>query len=180
MKEEKHVMLDIETLGDTNNSVIVSIGAVKFNLKNGQAFGDDFYEVVDIDSCLKAGLEITGSTTRWWMKQSDEARKVFEERSVPLGNALRKFANFFDTRGYMIWSNGLRFDVAILENAYRKMGIPVPWIFRNEMDVRTLVAFAPEIKAATVKSWNQVLHNALDDCHLQIKYCSEIYNKIKI
>ena len=32
---QKHLMLDIETFGDTSNSVIVSIGAIKFDMKSG-------------------------------------------------------------------------------------------------------------------------------------------------
>ena len=35
-----HVMVDIETLGTTNNSVVLSIGAVKFD---HQGLGEEFY-----------------------------------------------------------------------------------------------------------------------------------------
>ena len=76
--------------------------------------------------------------------------------------------------------NLLRFDISLLEDAYTKTKIKIAWDFRNERDVRTLVAFAPEIKSRIVNTWNSVLHNAKEDCKLQIKYCSEIYKKLKL
>lgn len=82
---------------------------------------------------------------------------------------------------FKIWGNSVRFDVGILETAYRADGresLTLPWKFRNEMDVRTLVAFAPAIKDHY--PFTGVEHNPIDDCKYQIGYCSAIWNKLNI
>ena len=139
---------------------------------------DIFYETIDIDSCLKAGFEVTGGTIKWWMRQNDGARREFQKEGVHIAKALQNFAGYLKEEDYSMWSNGSRFDIAILENAYRRLELAVPWNHRKEMDVRTLVQFAPEIKNAVCNTWNLISHHAVDDCKKQIKYCSETYNKI--
>jgi len=151
MKEENDVMIDIETMGAISNSVIVSIGAVRFDMKSGK-IGPSFYVNVDIDSCLKHGLKVTGSTIKWWLTNSKEAREEVAKNGVELNVALEEFSNFF-LKDDCVWSNGVRFDIALLEDAYIACDLTVPWNFA---------------------------HNAIDDCLLQIKYCSEIYNKLNI
>ncbi len=57
MNEErkfKHLMLDIETMGNESYSAITSIGAVEFDIETGET-GDEFYVVVGLQSCLDAG-----------------------------------------------------------------------------------------------------------------------------
>jgi len=176
---KNNIMIDIETLADTNNAVIVSIGAVRFDIETGKTFGDDFYKIVNIDSCLKNGFEVTGGTIRWWMDKSDGARSIFKKDGIHIALALHQLGEFIK-KDDIVWSNGLRFDVAILENAYRKLELPVPWQHRNERDVRTLVSFNPKIKSDVVNTWNKVLHNAIDDCYMQIKYCTQIHKTINI
>jgi hypothetical protein len=44
------------------------------------------------------------------------------------------------------------------------------------MDVRTLVAFAPQIKEHY--PFTGTVHNPIDDCKNQIGYCSAIWQKI--
>jgi len=63
------------------------------------------------------------------------------------------------------------------KDAYNAIEIKMPWDFRKERCVRTLVSFLPEIKNMTKN--NGVAHDALADCHFQIKYCSETYRTIK-
>jgi hypothetical protein len=55
--------------------------------------------------------------------------------------------------------------------------MPIPWDFRKERCVRTLVSFAPEVKEAEPNTG--VAHDALADCIFQINYCSKIFNKLK-
>jgi len=176
---KNNVMIDIETLGNVSNSVIVSIGAVKFDIATGET-GECLYQTVDIDSCLKKGMVVTGSTIRWWLSQSEEARnELINGMNVPIEGALNNLSQFIQPTD-IVWSNGLRFDISLLSDAYNLIGKPIPWEFRNERDVRTLVSFAPEIKRRKVEEYKSTTHHALFDCILQIQYCSEIYNKINL
>lgn len=52
----------------------------------------------------------------------------------------------------------------------------IPWDFRKERDVRTLVSFPPEIKENFPSVG--VHHNGIDDCKFQIGYCVEIWRKL--
>lgn len=168
----QHLMLDIETMGNESFSSIVSIGAVEFDIESGKT-GREFYINVDLQSCIDLGLIINASTIMWWMQQNEQARKdLTEHASLPIIEALKDFANFCN-KDYQIWGNSARFDCGILQNSYNKAGIPIPWDFRKERCVRTLVSFAPEIKA-NYKSI-RTAHNAVDDCKFQIGYCSEIW-----
>ena len=174
----KHLMIDIETFGDTSNSVIVSIGAIRFDMETGELF-EQFYDRIDIDSCLKAGLKINGSTLRWWLTRNEESRQEVAKAGSELAKVLHNFGTFINEED-TIWSNGLRFDVSLLEDAYRILDLKVPWDFHNERDVRTLMAFDDTIKERYVKENKGIHHHPIDDCKLQIKYCSEIYNKLKL
>jgi len=172
----KHIMLDIETMGNGSNSAIISIGAVKFDINTGKT-GETFHVKVSLGSSVSHGLNIDPSTVLWWMQQGEEARKkITEPGGVDLVTALSSF-NSFCTPDYEIWGNSARFDLGILSDAYRKVGFSTPWDFRKERCVRTLVSFKPEVKSNLV--FEGTAHDALDDCYHQIKYCTEIWKSLK-
>jgi len=175
--EYTDIMLDLETLGNKSNAAILSIGAVEFNMETGET-GREFYMVVDLESCLDAGLIINASTFYWWMKQSDEARKGVCEGGFDISSVLGAFNIWmgFCVDKVKIWGNGARFDIGILEDAYVATHLKTPWYFRSEMDVRTLVAFAPEIKANYPMMG--VEHDPIDNCKHQIGYCHETWKKL--
>lgn len=175
-----NIMIDIETLGNKSNSVITSIGAVMFDMETGET-GNEFYKRIDIDSCLDNGLTVNGDTIKWWLSQNELARSEITKDGEDLLSVLYDFSRFIKSiKNPIVWSNGLRFDISLIEDAYNKVSLSVPWQFRNERDVRTLVSFAPQVKSETVNTWNETLHHAIQDCKLQIKYCTKIYKKLKI
>lgn len=168
------VMLDLETMGHKSNSAIVSIGAVEFNIETGET-GREFYDVIDLQSCLDNGLKVQASTIYWWLQQNEEARKRICKKGKHISNVLSSFTYWMEdcVDKVKIWGNGARFDIGILEDAYVACNLKSPWYFRSEMDVRTLVSFAPEIK--TNMPFTGVEHDPIDDCKHQIKYCHEIW-----
>ncbi len=179
-KKLGHVMLDLETMGKSSNSVICSIGAVEFDIETGD-LGREFYTGVDIQSCLDNGLIVNGSTIEWWLMQNEKARKsIAMGERMALGLALHKFSNFVQTIGgkqLQIWGNSPRFDLGILEDAFIAVGFTdIPWDFRLERDVRTLVSFAPKIKEHYPSLGTQ--HHPIDDCKYQIGYCSAIWQNL--
>ena len=174
-KEFKHMMLDIETMGNESFSSILSIGALEFDINTGKT-GKEFYVNVDLQSCIDAGLIVNASTIMWWMRRSDQARKDLTENStLPLAQALLEFSEFCN-KDYEIWGNSARFDCGILQNAYNKLSLNIPWDFRKERCVRTLVSFNPSIKENF--SFKGTAHNALADCYFQVGYCSKIWSSL--
>lgn len=176
-KKFKHLMLDIETLGTKSNSAIISIGAVEFDIETGET-GETFYRNVSLKSSVDSGLIIDPDTVMWWLGQDLSARKSLTEGGVTqLPQALLDF-NDFCTKDYEVWGNSARFDLGIMSNAYEKTFISIPWNFRLERCVRTLVSLNPSIKDNIV--FKGTAHNALHDCYHQIKYCSETFNSFEI
>jgi|AntDeeMinimDraft_5_1070356.scaffolds.fasta_scaffold43649_1 hypothetical protein len=163
-----HLMLDIETMGNKSNSAIISIGAVEFDIETGET-GKEFYRNVSLKSSIDLGLNIDADTVMWWMNQSDDARKsLINEKAISINKALIDFREFCN-KEYQIWGNSARFDLGIMQDAYVKANIDIPWDFRKERCVRTLVSFKPEIKKNL--SFKGTAHNALADCYHQIEYC---------
>lgn len=158
------IMIDIETLGTSASSVILSIGAVRFG---PDGLSDEFYVRVNTDSCLSAGLRIDGNTLAWWMEQDNAARTVFSETGIPLPAALRDLATSFDWDNTRVYCNGLNFDLPILDTAYRACGQLAPWAYYNARDYRTIKYELPKETFRSLEVKPAVAHNALEDAKAQ-------------
>lgn len=175
-REFTHLMVDIETMGTKSNSAIISVGAVEFNIETGET-GKEFYRNVTLKSSVELGLNVDADTVMWWMGQSEDARKsLVKEKPTTISQALADFGEFCN-RGYQIWGNSASFDLGLLQDAYDKLNVEIPWDFRKERCVRTLVSFAPEIKKGM--SFKGIAHNALGDCYHQIEYCTLAWKSLK-
>lgn len=174
-----NIMFDIETLDNKYSACILSIGAVEFNKETGET-GEELYIDVDLQSCLDEGLTIGASTFKWWMQQSEEARsRIYNATGVTLEEALEQVFAFVKKCGdeVNVWGNGSTFDITILSHALYKFFIETPWKYYNVKDVRTIVDINPSIKKNC--PFQGVKHDALADCHHQIKYLTETLKSIK-
>lgn len=171
------IMADIETLGTAPGSVILSIGAVKFNAR--EVYLDTFYQVIDPKSCTGMGLTMDPDTVMWWMQQSDEARKALFANptgAVTLARALVLFTEWVlhtnrNPDNVEVWGNGANFDNALLGAAYRACGLEQPWKFYNDRCYRTVKALHPNIKMAKRIGTH---HNALDDARSQAEHLIQL------
>lgn len=167
-------MIDLETLGTQPGSVILSIGAVLFDPSKpaDECLGNELYSVVSRESCEAAKLEISQDTLAWWEKQSAEARAVLTQAldgatSTTIGEALTMLAKFIP-EGARVWSNGANFDQPLLDVAYNRCGINLPWKYWNSRCYRTVLALYPGEKA--VRPATVLAHNALEDAKWQAKH----------
>lgn len=177
-----HVMLDLETMGNTSNAAIVSIGAVVFNPVTGK-LGADFEQVINLNSSAYYG-DLDASTVTWWLTQSEEARAIFQ-RDTPkssLKDALLElnqwFADLGDSKEIQVWGNGSGFDNVILTNAFKAARIRPNFTHWNDRDVRTIVEMGRSILGIDPKTTLEregTHHSALDDAKFQAKYVSEIW-----
>lgn len=181
------VMIDIETLGTGKNAVIISLGGVFFEPETAK-LGSSFYYTITRASCELYGLEADESTVRWWNEQSAEARAVLTcPDAIDLDEALRMFAGWLwesteEGEDIHLWGNGPSFDNAILANAYQRCGITLPWKFRHERCVRTIVALGRDLLGIDPKKTIErkgTHHHALADAEHQALYVSAIYQALK-
>ncbi len=126
---------------------------------------------------MKAGLKVDASALMWWMDQDLEVLKSLSTNPSPLAKVLSNFEAWIDP-GVNVWGNSPRFDCGILGDAYRAFDLALPWNFRLERDLRTLVSLAPEVKENHVFIGDK--HNPVDDCLNQIDICHKIYRHLFI
>lgn len=166
-------MIDLETLGTRADSVIMSIGAVRFDIDSDVIDDAAFYASVSIDSNLERRRVIQEDTMIWWLKQSAAAQKVFHEPKQDLQSSLEELADWLGTPDSFVWSNGADFDLPMLAHAYGTMGMDVPWKFWNSRCVRTFKSLSAA-KGIT-SDYNGVSHNALDDAIKQASFVQKIH-----
>ena len=167
----EHVMIDIETFDTTLDSVIVAIAAVKFSMEHDDI--ETFYQNVDAESCSKIGMTISHDTLDWWRKRDAAARNAILPDRVDIGVALSRLSDFIGKmpKSTEFWAHGVVFDYGNLENAYRRVKQPCPWVYYQISDTRTIFRAA----AFDFKTIERVgtYHNAKDDCLTQIKGLKE-------
>ncbi|WP_088548978.1 exonuclease [Escherichia coli] len=175
-----HLMIDLETMGKNPDAPIISIGAIFFDPQTGD-MGPEFSKTIDLET---AGGVIDRDTIKWWLKQSREAQSAIMTDEIPLDDALLQLREFIDENSgeffVQVWGNGANFDNTILRRSYERQGIPCPWSYYNDRDVRTIVELgkAIDFDARTATPFEGERHNALDDARYQAKYVSAIWQKL--
>lgn len=168
-------MIDIETLATTPDSVILTLGALKFD-PTSSAEGDSIYHRLDVDSQLKIGRRVDDGTLEWWSKQA------LEVREEALGTTNRQSLDevFASVSKFMvgvdsIWAQGPAFDIVILEDILRQLKRPCPWHFWQIRDSRTLFKLVNEDPRP--KNFEGA-HNALTDCYYQAKAVQKVFRQL--
>ncbi|EFI3591864.1 DUF1391 domain-containing protein, partial [Escherichia coli] len=175
-----HLMIDLETMGKNPDAPVISIGAIFFDPQTGD-MGPEFSKTIDLET---AGGVIDRNTIKWWLKQSREAQSAIMTDEIPLDDALLQLREFIDENSgeffVQVWGNGANFDNTILRRSYERQGIPCPWRYYNDRDVRTIVELgkAIDFDARTAIPFEGERHNALDDARYQAKYVSAIWQKL--
>jgi Mesyanzhinovviridae exonuclease len=173
-------MIDLETLGTSAGCVILSLGAVKFQVVEAENGESPFRPVarfsreIDIASAMAAGLTVDPNTLKWWLTQSPEALAALFTNPQPLETVLEDFSNWLQTGPDVsaVWSCGASFDLPILSAAYDACpGETRPWSHRQERCHRTLrelfgAGLEPEQVGTT--------HCAVDDAEFQARHLANI------
>lgn len=170
--DEKHIMLDLETLGIAPGCAIISIGAVE--IANG-SLGREFKTNIAIESNLNAGLAIESDALEWWLDNAEIYRTGLRPHATSLRHALESLSQWLPDRAVSIWGNGSDFDCAILAAAYRKLGMPIPWPPKRERCYRTLKTLFPEIE---IRRTGQI-HDSLHDARNQADHLIRIFRHIE-
>lgn len=181
-----HLMVDMETMGNSPDAPIVSIGAVFFDPSTGNT-GAEFYQVVSLESSMSFGMKPDASTIQWWLKQSSEARSaILVDEAMGLRESLELLADFIaenaanGSHTVQLWGNGCSFDNVILRRAYALTETPFAVPFWNDRDVRTMVELGKSvgINPRYDIPFEGDMHNALSDARHQVKYVSAIWQRL--
>lgn len=172
-KQLRHVMIDLETMGTTPGSAIVSIGAIVFDPRYGKVSKETFYRELDWEDQER---HICPETTEWWKGQSDEA-KAAHYGLDSLDDVLKELTEWLP-KDCKVWGNGATFDISMLEDAYRQYEIEIPWKFWNVRDCRTVLDMYESKRGGFNKKSGGTLHNALDDAKYQAQYITMMWQRL--
>lgn len=175
------IVIDLETYSTNSNAAIVQIGAVAFDASTGEITAE-FKINVDPKSCTDAGLSVDIETMEWWSGQSREAQKsITQAPRYSILDALTAFASWVrEQTSYKharIWSHAT-FDFVILANAFKAVGMKMPYSHRSARDLRTIV----DLARVEYWKWDRgegVHHDALDDCRFQVRYLNKCFDQLR-
>lgn len=171
------VMLDLETLATSPDSVILTIGAIKFDpFDSTKEMTKGLYFRINVDEQIALGRNVDPGTVEWWGRQSDEVREeaLGEHDRIGLEEFTREL-NRFVFNAQRIWAQGPVFDIVILENLYRQLGKPTPWPYYTIRDSRTLLKALGDDREG-----GALLHNALADCVSQAEAVQSAVRRYKL
>lgn len=135
------IAIDLETLGNTANAPVLSIGLVVFN-DGGIVARHEWFP--DVQAQLDHGATPDASTR---FQQASEALipQVVADRQ-PVTQVLRDVGAVFARYDVdEVWS----FDCTILAELFRRHGLAAPWDFWKERCMRTVLSDA-EAQALTI------------------------------
>jgi len=170
-----HGMIDLETLGVEPNSVVMTLGAIKFDPFSDAEPHTPLYLRGDVEEQSEQyGRSIDDNTLAWWSRQSqsiqDEAFGEHQDR-VSVQEMLRHLNKWCVGLDY-IWCQGPTFDFVILQDLYKNAQKPAPWNYWQIRDSRTLFSMMPQDPRKAIQ---EELHNALADCYYQAKCVQQSY-----
>ena len=188
--EYTEAMVDIETLGTNNNAIVLSIGAVVFNLSDWDEYDgmrDDrvFHIRMNLKEQEDKGMKADIDTVRWWMGQNKAAQAALklDDEGCHVWEALNLLDEWWERAGggkhkLNSWGNGPNFDQKIVTSLYHHFDRQPPWYYRQERCLRTLrdLAGKPDLKNSGIV--RGVEHNALEDAKFQVLCAQFYYQKI--
>jgi hypothetical protein len=164
----KDLMIDLETFGNAQGSVIRSVGALVFD-RYSDRVGAEFYMNIDEASCLERGLTKDPETVAWWETQPKAARDALLVDPRPMDEVASAFCAWYDRQPGLkaIWSQGGNYDEPLWSWFLKAAGCKrVPWKFWESRCTRTIYD-ASGFNIYSVKRAG-THHNALEDCRHQV------------
>lgn len=196
--EYANIMLDLECAdASIDNPAIIQLGAVYFDLETGESLAE-LDIPINLDDCVVAGLKTSAKGIVWLENNIAKCLERSRTSKTSLQQALQQFNKFVahakvHTRlqrasegrqvwpQAMVWGNGALADNLWIRSAYHACGMERPWMYYNDMCLRTFVNQIEHITGDKY-SWNsfdktglprhidEPLHDALSDCKYQIRY----------
>lgn len=173
----KDLMIDIETMGNTHNAVMIQLAGVFFNRETAETGREFCMNIAEI-TCEEWGFTKDESTVKWWSEQNQDVLAQIRNNPWHVKEVMDHFVEFLgeDIKDILVWSHAT-FDFPIVQN-YLKILTNSYMPYRGARDIRTLV----DISGIDLNKYdwaNGKTHNALDDCKFQIKYCVDAIKMIK-
>jgi hypothetical protein len=172
-ENEVNVMVDLETLGLTPDSMILSIGAVVFDPVTN-TLEEEFYAEIDIRA---SGRFMDPITIMWWFDQAVNGNHPTVNGTTGLYSALCSFNAWLSEfkKLPILWANGTDFDIPILYNACKEELSSPAWKYNDVRDARTIFKLFGNYG---IKPTNPQKHHALEDAKFQATWLMSIFSNL--
>jgi len=195
MKDKRQiidVMIDLETLGTSQNAHIMNIALAIFptNVRDARIAPYINYLDIFVEGDHQENREISDDTYNWWT--TGERVETYERLCTRIGTdgrsaeesaemVYRTLSMLSESDDIRIWGRGIQsFDWPILCNFCEEYGWPISKFvkFYNVMDVRSIVNAMKVCgyKMVTEPSLDKKKHFALNDCFKQINEVYHFFN----
>lgn len=170
-----NLMIDLETLGTSVDSVILSIGYAIFTYEDGIIDSGEIYP--SIVEQHRMGRAMSSETVDWW--HSNSPREFERLLNIPGRWRCSEVSHFFRrlelTMGE-VWANSPSFDLSILRDY---LGGEVFWPYYDERDFRTLKNLPGCRKVYEAhKAQYKGIHNSKDDAVFQARVVVSCYRRL--
>ena len=173
-----HATIDIETLGTSPDTVVLTIGGIKFDPHADDGLHSQFYYRLDADEQIEMGRTVDEKTLEWWEKQDEEVKREALDPNDRVSTEITlKALNKWLVGVDKIWCQGPVFDIGILQNLYAEIGLHHNWPFWIIRDSRTLFGLMDKDPR---KDIDFAAHNALADAIVQSLCIQRVYKKLGV
>ena len=175
----RHLMVDIEALDPKTGGIIVSVGAVVFNIDTGEVVDAKEWEIKVVEQEQKYNRTISARCLLWWMQQSEGCLATLKKKdSERIG--VREFVfefKEFVTKHNMerAWCKGMNFDYDLIEELFKAVGQRWPIKKSKYRDCRVYYDYGKKLDLLPKKIDRKDAHTALGDALFQVKISSEVH-----
>lgn len=187
VKPEVILMMDIESLDTGPRSIVSQIGMVAAMATDPETIIGEELLYLPIQPQIDLKRTLSAGTLVWWMRQSDAARKEFEQNTgddfeeLPalLRRMNRKFTEFVAGREYEVWARGPQFDVTNIESIMNDCAVKPAWRYDRVRDLRTVMAQAGLRTQDIPRDLERFPeHMAVADCHYQMQCLTQAQRQV--
>jgi hypothetical protein len=166
-------MIDIETLDTAPSSVVLTVGACKFDPYSTRMPSDRKLWRPSLEQQLDLGRTTSDATLAWWNNQDPEIleRALSEENRISLTEFFG-YLNKYLVGVDKIWCQGPQFDMVILENLFAQSRHHYNWAFWQVSDSRTVFNMMP---TNPLKEIQTDAHDAAADAYYQAVCVQKAY-----
>ncbi len=162
-------MIDIETLGRKNDAAIREVGLVAFNADGTIVSKRQLSVAPDVwNTC---GRTFSGETVMWLLAHTNIDTDFNCHSYSELISHVSEFVSSHLTIDDHIWSKG-HMDLEVLKDLYETIDIPIPWLFWQPRDLRTILDLTGD--NGTIQT-----HRAIEDAESQTALLIKTLTSIK-
>jgi hypothetical protein len=189
LHNEPQLMIDIETLATTPESVVYEVGIIKFTMSLMDLNGRKSVVSHKVKGrCWQLHTKDqrdreTDPGTLIWMKNTPGRMEALESAHKQ-GISIREWASAIQGEGWFdgspwVWCKGPHFDISILESLFKQATGKrwVPWKYSKIRDLRTMDAVCMELGIPV--HCEEVTHDALADCRLQVRQLEGMLDELQ-